>query len=52
MIWIDAGYFCAGVVLQDAIVVAAAPVVRYMLGWPAERVIRYGVRKGWVCLAS
>lgn len=52
MIWIDAGYFTAGVVLEDAVVIVATPILRYMLGWPAARVITYGVRKGWVCLAS
>ena len=30
---LDSGYFCAGLVLEDDVVVEAAPIIKYMLGW-------------------
>jgi hypothetical protein len=27
--------------------VRAAPILKYMLGWTASRVVRYCFRKGW-----
>ena len=48
MIRITARHMCAGVVLDSAeVVVRAAPILRYMLGWHADRVMSYAARKGW-----
>jgi hypothetical protein len=48
LICIDAPHFCAGVVVDErGTVVRAAPIVRYMIGWPAKRVTAYAGRKGW-----
>lgn len=47
LIRIDAHYFVAGVVLTKGHVVRAAPIVKYMLGWPEGRVISYISRKRW-----
>lgn len=48
MIIIDAPHFNAAVVLDDnGVVVRAAPILKYMLGWTAARVVRYCFRKGW-----
>jgi hypothetical protein len=46
---ITAPHFCAGVVARDGRVVAAAPIVRYMVGWDGRRVRDYCRRKGWTC---
>jgi hypothetical protein len=47
LIRIDSGYFVAGVVLEGAYVVRAAPIVKYMMGWTKERVVSYSHRKKW-----
>lgn len=48
MIRITAPHFCAGLVLDDlGVVTRAAPILRYMLGWRASRVVTYATRKGW-----
>lgn len=47
MIQIDAGYFCAGIVLSKGIVTVSAPIVKYMLGWSRQMVINYCIKKRW-----
>lgn len=44
---IDAGYFNAGVIIDQSRCIAAAPIVRYMVGWDEERIVSYCGRKGW-----
>jgi hypothetical protein len=44
---IDAPHFYAGIVLQDDVVVEAAPIVRYMRKWSRDRVRDYCKEKGW-----
>jgi hypothetical protein len=46
LVQIKAPHFCAGVV-GETHVERAAPILRYMLGWPWERVWLYVVAKGW-----
>ncbi len=41
-------YFVAAVILEMGVVVDAAPILRYMMGWSAVRVEGYCSRKGWV----
>ena len=47
MIRIVAPHFVAGVVLEHGHVIEAAPIVRYMIGWPADVVCRYCQKQGW-----
>lgn len=47
---IDAPHFYAGIVLDDNIVIIAAPIVKYMKGWPRDRVRSYCQQKGWKVL--
>ncbi len=44
---IDAPHFCAGIVLQNNIVVEAADIVKYMRKWSRDRVRSYCKQKGW-----
>jgi hypothetical protein len=44
---IDAPAFYAGVVLHDDTVIRAAPIIKYMIGWPRARVLEYCVKRGW-----
>lgn len=44
---IDAPHFYAGIVLRRDRVIEAADIVRYMKGWPRDRVREYCKRKGW-----
>lgn len=39
--------FCAGLVLNGTIVIRAAPIIAYMIGWQAARVRLYVERRGW-----
>ena len=47
MILIDAPHFCAAVVLTAGRVSRAAPILAYMTGWTADRVLSYARRKRW-----
>lgn len=47
---IDAPHFYAGIVLEDDVVVRAAPIVKYMRGWTRDKVRAYCQRKGWKVL--
>lgn len=49
MIIITAPHFVAAVILDPRarIVIRAAPILRYMLGWTEERVVDYLKFKGW-----
>lgn len=48
MIRIVARHFVAGVVLNERdMVVKAAPIVKYMIGWHSAGVMGYCRRKGW-----
>ena len=44
---IDAPHFFAGIVLRKERVTEAADIVRYMKGWPRDRVREYCARKKW-----
>lgn len=44
---IIAPWFVAGVVLRDDIVVEAAPILRYTVGWSEERLRSYAKRRRW-----
>lgn len=44
---IDAPYFCAGGEIKNRIVVAAAPIIKYMIGWAAINVLDYCTAKKW-----
>lgn len=47
LISIDAPHFNAGIVARDGRVVAAAPILNYMLGWDGAKVADYCRGKGW-----
>lgn len=44
---ITAPHFVAGLLLSENRVQEAAPIIRYMIGWPRARVREYCHRKGW-----
>ena len=44
---ITAKHFCAGIEISGTIVVDAAPIVRYMIGWDVWKVDSYVKKKGW-----
>jgi hypothetical protein len=44
---VEAPHFMAGIVLRRDRVVEAADIIRYMKGWPRDRVRAYCARKGW-----
>ena len=47
MIVIDARYFYAAVVLEHGVVKRCAPILHYMRGWAAGRVLSYCRGKHW-----
>lgn len=48
LLQISSGYFCAGIVVsQFGVVIRAAPILRYMLGWNSKRVHKYCHVKDW-----
>jgi hypothetical protein len=40
--------FCAGVELEADVVVRAAPMLRYMLGWNSRKVLNYAAKRNWM----
>lgn len=44
---ITAGHFVAGILIIRGRVADAAPIVKYMLGWHANKVKAFCDRKGW-----
>ena len=44
---IDAPHFCCGLVLVDDRAIRAAPIVRYMVGWPRSRIEQYCRARNW-----
>jgi hypothetical protein len=47
MIVIDAPHFYAAVIFSAGIVVRAAPILKYMIGWRGASVVRYCKKKNW-----
>jgi hypothetical protein len=47
MIRIVSPYFVAGVIFKNTIVVRAAPIVKYMVGWHMKKVLDYCDKKDW-----
>ena len=48
MVRVASRYFVSGFVVRDGFVVKAAPLLRYMIGWPTSRAMGYMDGKGWV----
>ena len=47
-LWIlDGGFFYCALEVENGIVVQAAPIVRYMLGWRLEQAKSYAHKRGW-----
>ena len=42
-----APHFTAGAILRNGIVVRAAPILKWSLTWPANRLSEYLKTKGW-----
>ena len=49
MLIIYAPHFVAGVVMKHGVVIAAAPRVKYIVGWTLDHVESYCVTKKWRC---
>jgi hypothetical protein len=47
LLTIDAPHFYCGVLRNNDRVIRAAPIVRYLLGWNADRLKRYCAKRGW-----
>lgn len=44
---IIADHFTCGIVVQNKLVIEAAPIVRYMVGWESKEVRSYCDKRGW-----
>jgi hypothetical protein len=40
--------FAAGLITNRGVVVRAAPILRYMIGWRIDHVLEYARSRGWV----
>jgi hypothetical protein len=47
LVRITAPHFVACLEASGGVVVRAAPIINYMLGWDGRRVARYSDSKGW-----
>jgi hypothetical protein len=44
---IKAPHFCAGGEIKNRIIIKAAPIIKYMIGWKAEKLSDFCKRKKW-----
>ena len=44
---ISSNYFTAGFITKANKVIEAAPIIKYMIGWPLEKVLNYVTKKRW-----
>lgn len=44
---IKAPHFCAGGEIKNRIIVYAAPIIKYMIGWNVEKTHRFCIKKKW-----
>lgn len=49
MIRIIAPHFVCGITLHEGYADRCAPIVKYMYGWPLDRIEAYCYTKGWKC---
>jgi hypothetical protein len=47
LIAVNAPHFYAGVIVEDGVVVRAAPILKWCVGWQRDRLALYFKRKGW-----
>ena len=52
LVRITSSYFCVGIVFEGIYgkgdrVVKTAPILKYMMGWSMDDVIKYMRKKGW-----
>lgn len=47
LIQFDNGKMCATVDVYRNRIIAAAPILRYMLGWTKDRAMTYATDRGW-----
>ncbi len=47
LLQIKAKHFCAGLVIDGTVVVEAAPILQYMVGWSRVKVAKYARRRKW-----
>lgn len=47
LVQVDAPHFCAGIILEDDVVVRAAPILKWAVGWQRNDLRRYFERKQW-----
>jgi hypothetical protein len=40
--------FVAGLIISNARVIRAAPILNYMIGWPVERIVALAQRREWM----
>jgi len=45
---IIAPHFTAGFLVENDVVIIAAPIIAYMRGWTIERVTGYTTKKKWI----
>lgn len=44
---ITAPHFCAGGEIRNRKVIITAPIIKYMVGWDADMVFRYCLKRKW-----
>ena len=47
---IDSGYFYAGILVNDGVIVTTAPVLRWSVGWGFHSFVQYVNRKKWAII--
>lgn len=46
--WVDSGYFFAGIIFRDGVAIRTAPILKYTLGWHQDRVTFFCLKKKWL----
>jgi len=48
MYWIDTGWACGGVIVQDGIIVETAPIFKTFIGQPVKNILNWRQVKQWI----
>lgn len=44
---INASHFCAGGVIENRLIINAAPIIKYMIGWNVEKAYYFCIKRKW-----
>lgn len=50
--WIDTGWACGGVIVENDVIIGGAPIFKRFFGQPIINLLNWGQVKQWKCIQS